>query len=501
MSTTLAFCKRIKNSGLLKALLILLPFVVFVGPPSRIRGADAFTNHHLWLINSRCNHCERQRKKQCQLTKRGCNHVMVHSSVLFVSSATVENQNILHDKAKNDENSYNSINTRSKKETQNNNNDNYNIRPHLRQLLQLCRPINFPVVVILHLLGIHQSVQLYQKSRVTAAATTTSISLLATLFKDPAMLMVLLSLLLVTSTSMITNDYYDAREGVDSPHDMRHPLAASAAATAATIPLPHHGTDSTITDIVIPLSVAKYFTKCLYAILLLTSAFVPSIMARILVLGGAMITYLYTVHLKPITWMKNISCAALVALGPITSGCAAWHVLRINSVIGSADVILPWFCILQSPLSFLVISLFFGIMGREVLMDIIDCVGDARAGIETIPVRYGKRIAANVALVCSLISSISACVMPMWKLCCRMLLTMRGGGSPLGLNTGGMTLTLIAIVQKSEARRLLLSLVGSGMLLRRIYDVWWTTGEDNTLVNLAVDESLLSVLLVLASFL
>jgi hypothetical protein len=64
-----------------------------------------------------------------------------------------------------------------------------------------------------------------------------------------------------------------------------------------------------------------------------------------------------------------------------------------------------------------------------------------------------------------------------------------------------MTLTLIAIVQKSEARRLLLSLVGSGMLLRRIYDVWWSTGEDNTLVNLAVDESLLSVLLVLASFL
>jgi 4-hydroxybenzoate polyprenyltransferase len=327
------------------------------------------------------------------------------------------------------------------------------------------------------------------------AKATSSISLFVTLLKDPAMLMVLLSLLLVTSTSMITNDYYDAREGVDSPYDSRHPLAAAAAAITT---LTHPGST---TDSVIPLSVAKYFTKCLYAILLLSSAFVPSIMARILVLSGAMITYLYTVHLKPITWIKNISCAALVALGPIASGCAAWHVLRSNSVIGSGSAVLSWFCILQSPLSFLVLSLFFGIMGREVLMDIIDYGGDARAGIETIPVRYGKRIAANVALVCSILSSMSACAMPIWMLCSRMLLATRGGGSPLGLNTGGMTPTLNACLQTSEARRLLLSLVGSGMLLRRIYDVWWTNGEDNTLVNRAVDESLLSVLLVLASFL
>jgi 4-hydroxybenzoate polyprenyltransferase len=470
--------------------MLLLLLVVFVGPTSHIiRGADAFT-HIMRLLGPRCNYYERH-QHHCHLT----------TSHYVVSSTAVENQDILHEKVNIDEH-YNSINTQRKKEKQNHNNDNSNIQPHLRKLLQLCRPINFPVVVILHLLGVHQSVQLYQKSHMIAATTTSSTSLFVTLLKDPAMLMVLLSLLLVTSTSMITNDYYDAREGVDSPYDSRHPLAAAAAAAAAdaVTTMPHHG-NSTITERVIPLSVAKNFTKCLYGILLLSSAFVPSIMARILVLSGAMITYLYTVHLKPITWIKNISCAALVALGPITSGCAAWPVLHSNSVIGSDSAVLSWFCILQSPLSFLVLSLFFGIMGREVLMDIIDYVGDARAGIETIPVRYGKRIATNVALVCSTLSSMSACVMPMWILFSRMLKTTRGGGSPLGLNTGGMTPTLIVFVQKSEARRLLLSLVGSGMLLRRIYDVWWTNGEDNTLVNRAIDESLLSVLLVLASFL
>jgi 4-hydroxybenzoate polyprenyltransferase len=182
---------------------------------------------------------------------------------------------------------------------------------------------------------------------IAAAATSSShpssksIPLLATLLKDPAMLMVLISLLLVTSTSMITNDYYDARQGVDLPHDtQRHPLAAGS----------------------IPLSVAKQFTKCLYATLMLSSAFVPSIMARLLILGGAMTTYLYTLHIKPKTWMKNISCAALVAMGPVTSGCAAWHVLQRSHSCGM-NALLPWFCILQSPLTFLVMSLFTGIMG------------------------------------------------------------------------------------------------------------------------------------------
>lgn len=68
-------------------------------------------------------------------------------------------------------------------------------------------------------------------------SATSSLTLLS-LLREPSMMMVLLSLMLVTSTSMITNDYYDARNGVDivpkvndENDDMReeyghyHPLA------------------------------------------------------------------------------------------------------------------------------------------------------------------------------------------------------------------------------------------------------------------------------------
>jgi hypothetical protein len=242
-------------------------------------------------------------------------------------------------------------------------------RPYLRQLFLLCRPINFPVVALFHVLGSHQAVKLWQ-SAMTSSSSSPSPSppLLLALLLHPSMMMVLLSLLLVTSTSMITNDYYDARLGVDSPDDASHPLAARDGAGGG-----------------VPLAVAKSFDSILYASLLLSSAFVPGVASRLMVLGGAMITYLYTVHLKPRTWVKNLSCAALVGVSPVTSGLAAWHVLcdggrtyyrgggggggggggaGAGTVVVVVDAI-PWFRILRSPLSFLVVSLFAGIMGYD----------------------------------------------------------------------------------------------------------------------------------------
>ena len=86
------------------------------------------------------------------------------------------------------------------------------VRPYLKQLFLLCRPTNFPIVTLFHMLGVHQAVQLWTVSTMsTSVALLPSHSLLLPLLREPAMIMVLLSLLLVTSTSMITNDYYDAR--------------------------------------------------------------------------------------------------------------------------------------------------------------------------------------------------------------------------------------------------------------------------------------------------
>lgn len=85
------------------------------------------------------------------------------------------------------------------------------IRPYLKQLFLLCRPINFPIVLLFHVLGVHQAVEFW---KITFQPTSSS-PMLSSVLKEPSMIMVLLSLMLVTATSMITNDYYDARNGVD----------------------------------------------------------------------------------------------------------------------------------------------------------------------------------------------------------------------------------------------------------------------------------------------
>ena len=232
----------------------------------------------------------------------------------------------------------------------------YYIRPYLTQLFLLCRPSNFPIVILFHVLGVNQAVQLWQSMSSVPLTLSTS-TLLLSLLRHPSIILVLISLLLVTSTSMITNDYYDARSGVDSTtnadarseNEHYHPLAQGE----------------------VPLSIAKIFDSYLYAMLLLSSAFVPGAISRLMVLGGAILTYLYTVHLKPLTWIKNLSCAALVSMSPVTSGMAAWHVLcndRIFSVVQSNSAAIPSFSpppfhrIFKSPLSFLVVALFAGIM-------------------------------------------------------------------------------------------------------------------------------------------
>ncbi|KAL7510257.1 hypothetical protein ACHAXN_007245 [Cyclotella atomus] len=233
----------------------------------------------------------------------------------------------------------------------------------------------------------------------------------------------------------------------------------------------------------LPFNITKTFDSYLYALLLLSSAFVPGIIPRLLVISGAIATYLYTVHLKPRTFIKNWSCAGLVALSPVTSGLAAWTVLVDTHGFGASnnvvDAVVSLGRMVCSPLSYLVVALFAGITSREILMDITDYESDGRAGIQTIPVKYGTRVAANVAFGWSFMSGAAACALPL----------------PLeSLKRLGL------IVMTPEIRRLLLSVVGSTMLLHRAYSVVRTKGEDVDLAEKAVSSSLFSVLLVLASF-
>lgn len=353
------------------------------------------------------------------------------------------------------------------------------LKPHLHQLFLMMRPINFPIVTIFHILGVHLSVQLWQSS---SHSSTSLLSLL----KHPSMLMVLLSLLLVTSTSMITNDYYDAKNGVDTSSSEEreavhyHPLAQG----------------------LLPYSLTKTFDSYLYAILLLSSAFVPGVIPRLMVISGAIVTYLYTVHLKPKTFVKNWSCAALVAMSPVTSGLAAWEVLRTGGIESVGSTVPPFLLVLKSPLAYLVAALFAGITSREIMMDITDCESDDKAGILTIPVKYGRGVAANVAFGWSMLSSAAACALPLAKGIPLLADIAFGFGMvkqfttmPLASLQGLATFIMIPTI-----RRLCLSVIGSTMLLYRAYSVSRTKGEDVDLADKAVGHSLFSVLLVLSSF-
>ena len=416
------------------------------------------------------------------------------------------------------------------------------IRPYLRALFLMCRPVNFPIVVFFHILGVHQIIQLWRATYGSSSSSLASSShLLLPLLTHPSMLMVLLSLLLVTSTSMITNDYYDARYGVDSAPSTSDAININGQRNNNKAHYHYHP----LAQGLVPFSIAKTFDSYLYAILLLSSAFVPGIIPRLMVIGGAITTYLYTVHLKPRTWVKNLSCAALVSMSPVTSGLAAWHVLRCggySSLLGSQDVgtvaaaavgggasyALPCLLLLKSQLTYFVVALFSGIMSREILMDITDCDSDARAGIVTVPVKHGKQFASGVALGWSFLSAAVACMMSFitWipRFCGEIRRIGRGGGvgtivdfvslssfgsvfgsmqsfvSSMKYFLGFMYTSVATIFANSELRKLLLSLVGSGMLLRRAHAVWRTKGKDVNLAERAIRESLVSVLLVLASF-
>ena len=100
------------------------------------------------------------------------------------------------------------------------------------------------------------------------------------------------------------------------------------------------------------------------------------------VLANTLLTYLYSVHLKPLTGVKNFVCAAIVSmaigLGAIAVGG------------GSASVQAVW-----RPMA-AVAGL---IWHREMVMDIKDMEGDAMAGVRTVAVAYGAKKALLLSLL------------------------------------------------------------------------------------------------------
>lgn len=166
---------------------------------------------------------------------------------------------------------------------------------------------------------------------------------------------------LVTTGSMLINDYHDHKLGVDNEQ------------TKPGRPL--------VTGEVRPENV-KLVLKWGYALHLTLLCCVDTAPMRLWVLANTLLTYLYSVHLKPLTGVKNVVCAAIVAmaigLGAIATGggtAALARVWRPMVTVGG----LIWH--------------------REIVMDIKDAEGDALAGVRTLPVAFGAQRALTLSLV------------------------------------------------------------------------------------------------------
>ena len=174
-------------------------------------------------------------------------------------------------------------------------------------------------------------------------------------------------------------------------------------------------------------------------------------------------------------WIKNISCALLIALSPLTSGSAAlfrstqsaWAVLKAPQI---------WR---------LVAVLFVGFVGREMTMDCQDVDADVAVGVRTVPAVYGRAFTAKVALLCNALVAILSIGFPLQELVSCGIWPCQSWN---------------VVVQNKCFRRLVLACIGSLSILRRGWQVFQSKGEDRSVNEKSIDEGLISVMFLLGSF-
>ena len=306
----------------------------------------------------------------------------------------------------------------------------------LGPLTRMTRPQNFPGIFLFHLIGIYTSLQSVGRMDVFWKI----------LLASPAMWLVLSSVVLVSCTSMVVNDYFDAKLGRDKNTD--RPLVTGD----------------------ISFQVVRRYVSYLYAAALVCCTLLPGSPARLSVILALMLTYWYTNHLKPLTWVKNAVCAFLIAFAPLTSGSAALHLVAKETQKGFLPVLMS-----MAPLWRVVAMLFFGILGREMTMDCNDVENDRAVGVRTIPVVHGPVLTSRVAMACATVAAGLAIVGPV---------------SQIGI-----------VPRAIWGRRLGLATTASIVQLTGAWRVWRTEGRNRKVVSSAVDVGAMTILLFLASYL
>ena len=378
-----------------------------------------------------------------------------------------------------------------------------------RPLLKMCRLQNLPGVLVFHVVAVHLIHRV-------AASQYDAIPSLLSLIVQPGMLATLLATMLIACISMLFNDYYDTKSGLDfinemaklnsvremSPKSLRNSPGSMTTAefysSALLAPDSEPHSEKPLVTGELPRRVARNFITLMAIMTLTTTMVLPGILPKLAVLVSGIIVYFYTESLKPITWIKNISCAGLIAASPLVSGVAAWHILS-----------LPRFGAALSSLIRLMACIFTWSMSREIVMDITDCKfdscllmclicirakkysltlyttfhcvsdkGDKLVGVQTIAVRHGKRFASKVSLVFATLFAILTTSGPSTEL--------------LGITTSPHLLPPLL--------RFILSLCASSWMVFRALQVCRDEGEHAALGNKLVQESMITALLAIGSF-
>ena len=365
-------------------------------------------------------------------------------------------------------------------------------------LFQMARPSNIPSVILLHLFGIYKMTSCLEIGGST--------SLLPPSFRDllrvalhPSMMLTLFVLLLLTSTSMIVNDYYDAKLGIDfvdkTDNDDVNDDNDNALEMAGK---KSHDIDNKIFPALVSGQIAPPVVKealnYLYAILLLSMTAVPGIVTRLMVIKGTMLTFYYTKFLKPSTGWKNVVCSFVMAISPLASGLAVLSIFGppngsvqgatvtgslLLTEIHSSQLYLPLLNRVGKDFGFFILSLFLALVGREITMDVVDYDSDGRAGIETVPVKYGKTVATRC--VCALWTAVS-------------LLTF--------INARSIFPKLPLVPLRSSPMRILrlaFATVNGAWFLVRGFQLMFSKGENSNLSLTCIEEGKLSLLFMLGA--
>lgn len=308
---------------------------------------------------------------------------------------------------------------------------------HRAALFGMMRPKNLPFLVLCHMLGVYLGVHHVQQ-------TSRYWSILCT---QPLLHLTHFGVFLVTASSMVVNDYYDEKLGRDKDKLDKQ-------------------TDSTLDR-----STVKNFLMILYSAALLNCALLPSVISRLAMTTSLILTFLYTKYLKPMTFVKNIVCSAIIAFAPYTSGAATLAVLGFGASNMSSTSL--WVPRLVSYFG----VMFCAILVRECNMDILDADADRESGIATIPIKYGRPFASNMALIVSCVAA--------------------------GILLTPQLLQYIQLGQFATAgalRRFAFSIVAATHQVGRSWQVQRNRGQDTQQISRFVEEAHLQMVALMASF-